>query len=159
MIRRSIARFVPTAALAYLAVAPGFLFAAGFTLNCQVSDPATGLVRDAFAPGETMVISYTAEVPPEAADQEINVKLSMRARVGGISIPYALDELKLSLPNQPPVPGEGDLPIEGYFSGSSNVDIPSNFPEGDFTLRAKAAVEGVGKRSCEIKVEIAQPTP
>ena len=160
MTRRSIARLVRTAVLSHLAVAPGYLAAAGFMLNCQVSDPATGLIRNVFAPGETMAISYAAEVPPEAADQEINLKLSMRARVGGISIPYALDELKLSLPNQPPVAGEeGSLPLQGYFSGSSDVAIPSNFPEGDFTLRAKATIEGVGKRSCEVRVEIAQPGP
>jgi hypothetical protein len=157
--RRLSARLILPVLLASGAAIPGLAAAAGFSLTCQALDPATGLVRNVFAPGETMLISYAAEVPPEAEDQEIDVKLSMRVRIGGISIPYTLDELKLGMPNQPPVPGDGALPIQGYFSDSSAVDIPAGIPDGDVTLRAKATIEGVGKRSCQIKVEVAAPAP
>lgn len=143
---------------------PGGLLAAGFTLTCQVLDPATHVVRNSFAPGETMLISYAAELPPEAADQEIDVKLSARLRLAGITIPYTLDQLKVSLPNKRPTPAGGtsvgELPWQGTFSRSSSVQIPQDFPEGTVQLRAKATIEGVGKQTCEVQAQIvAQPVP
>lgn len=134
--------------------------AAGFNLTCQTLDPSTQLERNVFAPGESLAFAYSIEIPPEAADKEINLKLSARIRVGSIEIPYALDELKLSFPNQDFAPGGDDegLPIEGVGSEQSLVDIPAEFPEGSATLRAKVSIEGVGKRSCEVEVEVVDPS-
>jgi hypothetical protein len=65
------------------------------------------------------------------------------------------------LPNTTPntTGGTGDLPWSGSSPvKSSLVDIPSDFPPGTYTVRAKATIEGLGKQACEVKVDVA-PTP
>lgn len=141
---------------------PGPAFAADFNLSCQILDPATGLERQVFAPGDSVSISYSIEVPPEAADKEIQIRLSARVRIGSIPIAYGLDEFKLSFPNRDWMPdgsGQGDLPTTGLAAEQVVVDIPADFPEGSAKLRLKASIDGVGKRTCEAMVEVVNPNP
>ena len=155
---RPLTRTLLSALLAAGLVAPGALAAAGFGFSCQIVDTLTQQARETFAPGDSFDFIYSLDVPPEAADKEINLKLSARIRVGAIAIPYALDELKVSLPNTDFLPedseDESGLPLEGAVSERSTVDIPQGFPEGSATLRAKATIEDVGKGSCEVRIEV-----
>jgi hypothetical protein len=140
---------------------PSVASTAQFSLTCEVVDAVTQLERSTFAPGDSLGFSFSLEIPPEAADQEINVKLSARVFVAGLAIPISLDELKLSVPNQQIPQGvataTSDLPVEGVASEQWIVDIPQGFPEGSATLRAKFSIETVGKQSCEVDIQVEDP--
>lgn len=151
--------FAPPAVALLLAAAlaaPQSLRAAGFSLTCQVLDPTTQAVRGTFAAGDEMLVRLGIEVPPEAADKQVNVKLSAIARIAGIAIPYSLDEINTSVPNRNPNPGgTGPVPpSSGSRSESHLVVVPRDFPAGTYSVRAKAAIEGVGKRACEAQVVV-----
>ncbi len=139
--------------------APTLPLAADFSLTCQVLDPVTQALRTTFAVGDEVLVRFALQVPPEAADREVNLKLAAHIRIAGISIPYTLDELQLSLPNQSPDPsGDSEWEQSGTVSESSLVEIPEGFPAGTYSLRAKASIEGVGKQACEMKVEVSGAT-
>ncbi len=132
--------------------------ASGFSLSCQLLDPVTMLERTSFAPGETMAVSYVVEIPREAGDREVVIKLSSRLSVGGIAVPFTLDELRLSFPNEDLLPPEADeepgLLDPGYRSELRTIEISSDFPPGSAMLRAKASIEGVGTQTCELQAQI-----
>jgi hypothetical protein len=121
-----------------------------------VLDPTTQELRTAFRPRDTMLLRYSFDVPPEAAEREVDLKVSVRAQVGGISIPYTLEELKLSFPNRNPMTsGSGsDIPQSGARSGDRFVEVPPDLPVGTYLLRFKATIEGLGKRACEVTIGI-----
>lgn len=151
---------LPTAATLLVAatmVMPGTLSAAGFVLTCETLDSQTQNLKNSFTAGGEMLLRLVLQVPPAAAQKEVSVKLTAHFKVGSVTIPYTLDELKISLPNKDPAVDTGStkLPWSGNRAESRLVKIPQNFPAGTYNLRAKATIEGVGKQACEIEVGIA----
>ena len=154
-------RPLTTAGLASLLIASGPTLAQDFSLSCQLVDPATGAERQVFAAGESFAINYGISVPPVATGQEIHIKISARARIAGVPLAYAIDEVKLSLPNQAVAteePDAGVLPGTTDEAGQFVGQIPNGFPAGSATVRAKASIEGLGNRACELTLDVANPT-
>lgn len=150
---------LPSAATLLVAatlVMPGTLSAAGFVLSCETLDPQTRNLKNSFTAGGEMLLRLVLQVPPAAAQKEVGVKLTANFKVGSVTIPYTLDELKISLPNKDPTTDTGStqLPWSGNLAESRLVKIPQDFPVGTYNLRAKATIEGVGKQACEIEVGI-----
>ncbi len=161
MTRRFVDSAVATLAIGSALALPGYSSAAGFSTTCQILDPVTQEVRSTFVPGDLMLVRLGIDVPPEAADRQVKVKLSARAEIAGIAIPFTLDEIEASLPNTNPDLGQGesDLPWSGTQFKTSLVEIPEGFPVGAYTIRAKATIEGLGKQACEVKVQVLAPAP
>lgn len=132
----------------------GDLNAADLALQCAVVDAATMQPKASFKKGERLLLAYSLNVPPEAADRQAFVKVGARAVISGIPIAYSIDDVEIALPNKTPTAVTPPLPSSGNKSGAQAATIPLDWPSGSITLRAKVAIEGVGKQSCSIDIAI-----
>ena len=157
MTSRTFSRTFPLCLAALLAT-PTLAFAAGFPMSCESLDATTQQPSTTFRPGEKMLLRLTMDIPQEGAGKQVDVKVAARLRVSRFSVPYTLHDMKFTLPNDHPNPTDPgkNLPYIGTRVKEITFDIPASFPTGTFKLKAKAAIEDIGKESCKVGFEIIQ---